>query len=309
MHHGDRWHVNTRARVALRPFSRFAVLALPLLLLAACGGIGSSGGTSGLTSTSAAAPTNTPAPSCATALAGGTPVDLSAQGFVYPITFPTGTVATTPTQTASGVGLFTVHQFDTCSPSASVSAVQTTLQNGLTHIEHNWIGATTFPFDGGLMQPCSFCYWNPKGGPIYYLMFSAFTDHGGGVITYHGEWAVFDDAALPTCGGNFTSDAAKSGLFFLPGVTPPVPVPPFSATVPDDAAGGVRGFDLCSPGTSASITSFLSTELPRTGWTPGTSSACVFSAHCWVQGSNAISWQDPTDPTNWIMGHRVPLGA
>lgn len=291
------------------PWRLAVLLALPLLLLAACSGSGDSSGNAP-TPTNTVAPTNTPTPSCAAALSGASAINLGAQGFAYPITFPANTVGTTPTQVASGTGLFTVYGFDACSPQTTVSAAQSTLQNGLTNIQHSWITTNIFPYDGGLMKACSFCYWNPKGGPIYYLTFDTFTDHGSGVITYHGEWGVFDIAMLPNCAANsnYTGPAAQNGVFFLPGFTPAVPVPPLSDTVPDDAAGGVRGFDLCSPGTSASITAFLTKELSATGWKQGTSSACIYASECWVQGTAAISWDVSGGPTNWHMAYRAPLG-
>lgn len=257
------------------------LLLLAGLLLMACGG----------SSTVLAPPTSTPTPAatCAALLPGSGPIDLGSS-FVYPIAFPTGSVRTTDMVTTSGVGLFTVHSFDACSPNTSVSAVQTFFTTQLPALPHGWIPATTFPYDGGLMQNCAACWSDPKGGPIYYLAFDTFIDRGNNVVTYHAHYAVFAQD-LPSCNSNFTNSPIPGFQFFLSG-QPDLPLPPFTLVAPDSASH-LRGYDLCSPGTTASISTFMLHELPATGWTQiagGANPQCFYTDECWSKSSNVISW-------------------
>jgi hypothetical protein len=281
-----------RFRPAFLSARTWAALVAVAICLAACGTTSSLAGV---------VPTATPtaAPTCATLLPGATTIDLASAGFVYPIAFPSGTVGTTPTQTASGSGLYTVYSFDACSPSTTPGAVTSFFAAQLPALPHGWIGATTFPLDGGLMQTCASgasCWFDPKGGPIYYLSFDGIADSGNDMVTYHAHWAVSPN--FPTCNSNFSSSPITGFQSFLPGMTPPAPLPPLTLVVPDDAAG-LRGVDLCSAGTAASVSAFLQKELPAEGWTKVASDTrCFYTDECWTGGSSAISWH-VDDPTDW----------
>jgi len=271
-------------------------------LLAGCG-VSTGAGT--------APPTATPVPTCATALPGSTPINLQAHGFVYPIEYPASTVSGPITTTASGPGLFTVYQFMACTPGTTIGDVQSYYNTHLPALPHGWIGSTIFPADGGLMTPCSApCMWDPKGGDFYYLVFDQFTNVGGGVVTYRGRWADFDISKQPTCNSNFTGGApAQRNVYFIGGGTSGFPLPPASATVPDDAAGGLRGYDVCSSGTAASVSAFLTKEVPAAGWTKvqNNDPHCTNPANCWTRGGQFWSWGTITDPTDWIVSYRMPL--
>jgi hypothetical protein len=289
-----------------------SLLTIPLLLLLAGCTIGGSTVTASVDTPTAVAsptpsPTPTPVPTCASLLPSAGAINLAPAGFAYLYAFPNGTVGTTPAVTASGTGLFTVQQFNACTSGSSISAVQTFFTTQLPALPHGWITSTTFPADGGLMQSCtSPCFYNPKGGPFYYFVFDQFSDHGSGVITYRVRWAV--SPPFPSCAGSFYGTPGLADVFFVPSFTPPVPVPPVSAMQPDDAAGGVRGFEVCSPGTVASVNAFMTKELPAIGWTQVASNAgCIFNAECWTNGSSAVSWNTNTTngATGWIIAWRV----
>jgi hypothetical protein len=279
------------------PGRALVVLAAAALAVMACG---TTSVVSGVLTTPTTAPTATATatPTCATALPGATPINLGA-GFVYPIVFPASTVGTAATQTAGGPGLYSVYAFEACTPGTSVSAVSAFFAAQLPALPHGWIATTLFPSDGGLMQPCTAgCWYDPKGGPLYYLTFDTLTDHGGGVVTYHGRYAVSPD--FPNCNSNFTNSPTPGIQSFLPGITPALPLPPLTSVVPDDAAG-LRGYDLCSAGTTASVTTFMQTELPATGWTKVASDArCFYTDECWTNSGTAISWNvSNSDNTDW----------
>jgi hypothetical protein len=283
------------------------VVAAPLLV----GACGTSSTTSTLpTATAAPLPTATatPLPTCASVLPGAAAINLQSQGFIYPIAFPQGSVGAAPQQTASGPGLFTVYAFSVCTPNTTTGGVTSFFSTQLPSLPHGWMGTQTFPADGGLMASCgsTACWWNPKGGPLYYLIFDQYSDKGNGVITYRARWAVSPD--FPTCGANYSSQTAVRNVYFLPGYTPSVPLPPISSTVQDNSAGGVRGFDVCSPGTVQSVSAFMGKELPATGWTKiAAVPACLYAAECWKNGSAVISWDAGSDPLNWHIGWRAAL--
>ena len=283
--------------------ARAAFIVAALLLVTACGTSSATEGQPTVT----AQPTATALPTCASVLPGAAAINLQSQGFIYPIVFPPSTVGTTPQQTVSGTGLFTVYSFTACTPSTTAADVSAFFSSHLGALEHGWLDAQTFPADGGLMTSCgaTACWFNPKGGPLYYLIFDQFTDHGGGVITYRARWAVSPD--FPTCGPNFSLSVASRDVYFLPDYTPQLPLPPLSSTVPDNAAGGLRGYDICSPGDAQSVSAFMTKELAATGWTKiAAVPACFYSSECWQNGGAVISWNAGSDPLNWHIAWRVP---
>ncbi len=282
----------------LLPIRAQAALAVAALTVMACGNTSVASGVLISSTTMATTSTATATPTCAAALPGATPINLGA-GFVYPIVFPGSTVGTTATQTVSGPGLYSVYAFDACTPGTSVSGVSAFFAAQLPALPHGWIATTTFPSDGGLMQPCTAgCWYDPKGGPFYYLTFDNLTDQGGGVVTYHGRYAVSPD--FPSCNSNFTNSPIHGIQSFLPGTTPPLPLPPLTSVAPDDAMA-LRGYDLCSAGTTASVNAFMLKELPATGWTKVASDArCFYTDECWTNSGTAISWNvSNADNTNW----------
>lgn len=273
------------------------------LLLSACGVSTTTGAQPTVTTPQ---PTATPQPTCASALPGATAINLQQQGFIYPIVFPDGSVGLTPQKILSGSGLFTIYSFRVCSPDTTTAGVKSFFSSHLGALEHGWLDAQTFPTDGGLMVSCgqAQCWFNPKGGPLYYLVFGHYADQGNGVVTYLATWAVSPD--FPTCGPNYMASGSARDVYFIPGYTPPFPLPPISSTVPDDASGGLRGFDVCSPGTVQSVNAFLMKELPATGWTKIASNpACFYSSQCWRNGSAVISWKVGSDPLNWTIAWRA----
>jgi hypothetical protein len=289
------------ARFRHRPLATSLLLLAGLAWLAAGCAVSTGAGSPTATATSV--------PTCTTALPGSSAIDLQAHGFIYPITYPPNTVSATISATASGPGLFTVNQFTACTPATTVSAVQSFYTSQLLALQHGWIITNLFPADGGLMTACSApCFWDPKGGDIYYLVFDQFTDHGAGVVTYRGRWAVFDISMLPSCNANFSSSnpAAQREVYFVGSGATAFPAPPLSSIAPDDASGGVRGYDICSPGTAASVKAFLDKEAPADGWTKVTTSDahCTIPLNCWTKGGQFWSWGAISDPTLWTISYR-----
>jgi hypothetical protein len=111
-------------------------------------------------------------------------------------------------------------------------------------------------------------------------------------------------AAAPACGSNFSGSQSQSYQDTLTTDFGTVPLPPLSRTVPNNASGGQRGYDICSAGTASSITAFMEQNLPAYGWTFVSSSGGVES---WKNGNGTINWSVP-DPLEWNINWRVPLG-
>jgi hypothetical protein len=110
--------------------------------------------------------------------------------------------------------------------------------------------------------------------------------------------------AAPTCGSNFSSSISQSYQSTLTTDFGTVPLPPLSRTVPNNAAGGQRGYDICSAGTAASITAFMEQHLPAYGWTQVSNSGGIES---WKSSKGTINWS-VANPLEWNINWRVPLG-
>jgi|GEM_PF-1198803 hypothetical protein len=104
----------------------------------------------------------------------------------------------------------------------------------------------------------------------------------------------------PACGSNFSGRPYQSTLTTAYGT---VPLPTLSRTVPNDASGGQRGYDICSAGTAASIAAYMEQNLPSYGWTLVSSSGGI---ETWKSSTGTINWS-VTDPLNWNINWRVPL--
>lgn len=235
-------------------------------------------------------------PACAAALPTGAPIQPSAM-LVYPLAYPPDSVATIATQSAGGTDLFSVFAFDACSPTTSVAAVRAFFATP----PPSWSPSSDFPFDGGLMQGCgtAVACWSASGaGPYDYLVLDQLQNAGQGAVTYYVRYAVSPDAA--SCPGPGTGGPD----FLLPnfGPGPQVPLPPMSRAGENDAPH-LHAWDVCSPGTVASISTFMRKELPATGWKAiATSNAACSFTSCWANSGQTISWS-VSDPAQWFVGY------
>jgi hypothetical protein len=289
--------VLTRLRA---PLGALVVLATLSAALTACA-ITSTGGSS--TPTATAAPTNTPvATTCAevAGFAAATPVN------IVNTEFPKDTVVAAPTTSGGGTGQFKVTEYDGCAPNTDVSLTVMTAKGPKAFFDlqqfYGWGSSATFPGDGEVQAACAAKSCLDFGQEhSRYLSVTKATALPNSLVTFHIRATT--PPAAPTCGSNFTNSPLKGyqlTTFFN------APLPPLTRAAPDDASGGLRGEDLCGPGTAASITAFMTKALPAAGWTKGADSKCFFSAQCWINGSNAISWQ-VTDPKDWMVTYRQPL--
>jgi hypothetical protein len=269
--------------------------------LTACAGISSGGG--GSLTTATAAPTNTVvATTCAqvSGFSGATPVNIANTEF------PKDTVVTAPTTSGGGPGQFTVKEYYGCAPNTDINL---TVQTGkgpepFMRLQefYGWAPSATFPSDGEIQTACAANSCLDFGQEhSRFLSVTDATALPNSLATF--RLRVTSAPTAPSCGSNFTNSPLRGYQLTAAFNTP---LPPLTLATPDDASGGVRGEDLCGPGTVASITAFMNKALPAAGWTKGSSSQCIFSAQCWTKGSDAISWQ-VTDPKSWIVAYRQQI--
>jgi hypothetical protein len=218
--------------------------------------------------------------SCATILNGAT-VATPISGFTD-IAFPAGAVMTPVKSSLGGPGQFTILETDICSTDA-----------GPIVPDARWRASPSFPYQGALLQPCTGrCY---QMANLRYFTQEQIADHGDNVFTYHLRLAAPPPA--PTCNANFSN----SPLQGVQTAVEDVSLPPITYAVPDNAPN-LRGYDLCSSGTFASITAFLTSALPATGWMKATDARCFYTDQCWTRDLTVISWH-VDDPTNWNIAY------
>jgi hypothetical protein len=223
-------------------------------------------------------------------------------------------VATAAAQTSGGTPSFAIYTFEVCAPDTTPSAVQTYLENRLPALDHGWLVSPYFPDGEGLMHSCDEPCWydnksrdRPLIAPPWYLVFDDFAAAGQGAVTYRGRYAA--PPQFPGCLGSFATSPTPNFHYFLSDATPTVPVPPltFMAPVAQQAAAGLHGYVLCSPGTADSVAAFMRYALPATGWRLVSGDArCVYQDECWLQGSTGLSW-DARDggPGAWHIDWRI----
>lgn len=287
-----------------RNWFQSAFVASALLVVSAC-----SATTSGGVATSTPVPpTATPVPSCATLLPGAHAAGTIA-GFDA-VSFPTGTVLTGPITSGGSAGQFTDSTYHACFTGTTVQVIGAFHDHNsisATLLGSGWGTSTTFPYNAELQTNCvGNCYYGAPADPIQparYAGFDQITDHGTSLITFRMQLAA--PPPLPACSSNFNTSAFPGYQLTAFGM----PLPPLSRAAPDDAAGGLKGEDICGPGTVASISAFLAAELPATGWAtvPGTTTGCVFTTNCWKKGTQVVSFNVGSDPTNWIVAYRAPF--
>jgi hypothetical protein len=238
-------------------------------------------------------PGSAPASSCATLLHSAAPA-AAVSGF-SDLAFPTGAMVTPIASSFGGAGRFTILEGDVCYSGTTGDltgpgghSVTANLLGG------GWAVSSSFPYHGDLLQSCSGQCYQTKN--TRYLGLERIASPGSGLVTYHLRLAA--PPAAPTCNANFANSPIKG----VQTSVEDVPLPPITNVVPDDAAN-LHGYDLCSSGTAASVSAFLGSALPASGWTKLAANAhCFYADQCWTKGTGAISWH-VDDPTDWHIAY------
>ena len=124
--------------------------------------------------------------------------------------------------------------------------------------------------------------------------------------------------ASPVCGTNFPNppvyyNTLPDATFKATTVFAQVPLPPQTREFDNDAAGGVRGRQMCSAGTTDSVLSFMTQHLVQLGWQQidSTGAGCLSAANqyghpqCWKNGNYAL-FLGVNSTTDWIILFRDP---
>jgi hypothetical protein len=119
----------------------------------------------------------------------------------------------------------------------------------------------------------------------------------------------------PDCGANFTSPYVTTlpdSTYTKTDVYAKVQLPPLTRSFDNDAAGGVRGRNMCSAGTTASVLDFMQTHLTSLGWQQVSmnGSDCMSAAaygqeQCWKNGAYFLALAINTN-TDWLIIYRDP---
>jgi hypothetical protein len=121
--------------------------------------------------------------------------------------------------------------------------------------------------------------------------------------------------APPDCGSNFTGPYVTTlpdSTYKKTDVFAKVQLPPLTRSFDNDAAGGVRGRNMCSAGSAASVLDFMQTHLTSLGWQQVSMSGsdCMSAAaygqeQCWKNGAYFLALAINTN-TDWIIIYRDP---
>ncbi len=122
----------------------------------------------------------------------------------------------------------------------------------------------------------------------------------------------------PTCNANFANppvyySTLPDATFNATKVFAQVPLPPLTRSFDNDAAGGERGRQMCSAGTTESVLNFMTDHLTQLGWqkvdmsTDGclTLGASYAQQQCWQNGTYALV-MGINSSTDWIILFRDP---
>lgn len=277
-----------------------ALLAVILLLLSACSS-GTGGGSP-----------STPTSGCAALLPGAVP---ASAGTSFPqLPFPQGAVSAPVAQQSSGDGQFTIALVNVCAPNTSPSAVTALYTSKLP--SQQWSQSKTFPFDGSFQDTCGqgSC-WTMDNATLY-LKVENVADKGSGLVTY--ALRLGTPPPAPACGANFTDPMYHTQLgaaFQSTYVYATIPLPPLTRTFGNNAAGFL-GTGLCSAGTTASITAFMTKQLTAQGWQQinMTNNPCPpdlnhHAPTCWQNSGHYLVWAI-NSTTDWIIVfHNPDLGG
>jgi hypothetical protein len=252
--------------------------------------------------------TATPTPSCATLLPGA-PAAVAPAGFAG-LTFPAGTVMTTPMSAYGGPGQFTVQQADLCyhgTPDQVNGPFSGHTSSYAMLFGTGWGVSTTFPADGQMQTSCTGPGCFRSGNPPdveYYLSFESIATPIAGYVTYHLRMAT--PPAAPTCNPTYYDSSVPYTYTFQGFAMPPL-------TKENDFAlgGGHMGgytFGLCSAGPPATILAFMKTAAMAAGDTPIHVTATGFSVCVAATGGYYRTFDFAVGSGNeWSLNRSVPV--
>jgi hypothetical protein len=261
---------------------------------------GPGGGTSSPDSPTTTVPATTgPAATCDTLLPGGFATSSPSLPAFADAPLPGASFATAVTTHLAGNNiLWSIYLEQACTNTTTVSGVQSFFASH--YPSSGWAQAPKMPFDGGYFAPCGDPYCWGKDTVQRFVGLENVAAHGTSV-TY--QLRLFVPPAPPSCSfSGYPTNAFQPFVGTFTGLY--VALPPNSITVPDDASGGQKGYDICSTGTQSSIVTFMDTELPKQGFSIVSGAATTHQT--WQNGGHVVNFSVDS-PTSWEIDWRVPL--
>ena len=278
------------------------------LLLAACTSAakkpaGSTGAPTAPPATNTAtAPTATSEPTSCAQLSG---YSGAAALTAFGLTYPPGTVATAPRNSAGGTGQFTISVYSACAPNTDANLTFATGKGpqpfATVLLFSGFAPSTTFPADGQFQSSCSGqCFVSGDG--TQYLALASITPVVNGLVTFQLITATPPSAPAcdPTHFGNTTYVTSIKG----PNNTT-IYLPPLTRVTTDQGGGYAGGVitSYCSAGSGASVNAFLQATLPNGGWQSAGPSS-------WKTSNGTLTWTMDivvNTPVMWTINQHIPM--
>lgn len=279
--------------------SRFRMLCsagvtLALLFVTAC----ATSSQAGASPTATVPPTNTPIPTCATLVPSASSAGIFAN---FPeVKLPTGSVISSPKTTPGGAGQFSITEYDACFTGTidqifgGFSAHKSLYAQLLGYAWGAGINVT-FPYDQQLQVKCqqsapNFCAFSDGVAPDQrYVAIENVKDNGGGLITFHMRLAL--PPSVPNCP---PGPPVQFVTTFPNHPGTPLPLPPMSSLGISFGSSALMAYHMCSAGTASSVDSFMTTELPKVGFTQGTLNVGN-NLTCGNPNHTFVGWLDPSN--------------
>jgi hypothetical protein len=189
------------------------------------------------------------------------------------VPFPSNAVSTEAVDTVNQTGLYEVMEFNVCAPATTPTALRSYYASQFPSM--GWTQSSTYPYDGGYQAACGDPYCWKVGQQPEYSSLEVVTAAGSGFVTYRMRLAF--PPTLPDC-SNILPPGNSLIYYFFWDQQPTVPLPPLTVEGLGDGHGvgskTVFSQAMCSPGTTASISAYMSKELSQHGWSSTSQSLC-----------------------------------
>jgi hypothetical protein len=299
-------------RIQASTFAGVGIVAI--LLLSGCSGTsvivsvtatpGAAGATSTVATSATAAPTsagNTNPQNCQQIAGFSGAGSIPEGGRLSNVPFPSNAQSTEAVDTVNQPGLYEVTEFNVCAPATTTSALYSFYASKVPNM--GWTQSSIYPYDGGYQAACGDPYCWKVGSTPEFSSLEIVAAAANGFVTYRMRLAF--PPSLPDCSNILPPGNSPTPLFFWDQQTT-VPLPPLTIEGLGDGSsvGGLTVYSqaMCSPGTASSISSYMSTELGKHGWSATSQSLCGTSG--WVKNNAglAIKWT-VSNPLDWSLSY------
>ncbi|HLY29524.1 MAG TPA: hypothetical protein VKQ36_00725 [Ktedonobacterales bacterium] len=218
------------------------------------------------------------------------------------VPFPSNAQSTEGVDVVNSTGLYEVLKFDVCAPNTTTSALHSYYASQFPGM--GWAQSSTYPYDGGYQAACGDPYCWKVGSQPEFSSLENVQAAGNGFVTYRMRLAF--PPTVPDCSNILPPGNPLTYHFFWDGEQSTVPLPPLTVEGLGDGhnVGSKSVFSqfMCSPGTAASISSYMSTELSHHGWSNTSQNLCGTTGWMINNAGLAIDWQ-VSSATDWELNY------